>query len=217
MKGMRLNAMDSVSSVEAIYESCDDSAMTVPEQALGRCRSRRDDSAIKYLETRDKRQENTLEAPPLPRPRPEEFANVWNSGRGSLPKVETFTDGRRKKVRARIRSGLTLERFAQAVECCRTKPFLMGDNDRGWTATFDWLIANSENVEKAITNFGGKKGNGGQIGKGDRNLAAVNEALAGTGFSVDNLSVGGDGDSEAGDRGRFDFSNFLPPPHERAV
>lgn len=93
-----------------------------------------------------------LEATPLPGPRPEEFANVWNAGRGPLPKVETFTDGRRKKVIARIRSGVTLERFTQAVECCRTKPFLMGDNDRGWTATFDWLIANGENIEKSILN-----------------------------------------------------------------
>ena len=100
------------------------------------------------------------EASPLPRP--EEFANAWNQGRGPLPKVEAFTDGRRKKVTARIRSGLTLERFAEAVKNCREKPFLRGDNDRGWTATFDWLVANSENVEKAITNlYGATNPNGG--------------------------------------------------------
>lgn len=92
----------------------------------------------------------TTEATPLPRP--EEFANAWNQRRGTLPKIETFTDGRRKKVLARMRSGVTLERFIQAVECCNSKPFLRGDNPRGWTADFDWLIANGENIEKAITN-----------------------------------------------------------------
>jgi len=155
MKGMRLNAMESLSWETPIYESCDEGAATVPERGRGECRSERDDSATKYLETRDYETRDKikpLEATPLPGPRPEEFANVWNAGRGPLPKVETFTDGRRKKVIARIRSGVTLERFTQAVECCRTKPFLMGDNDRGWTATFDWLIANGENIEKSILN-----------------------------------------------------------------
>jgi hypothetical protein len=94
--------------------------------------------------------------------RPEEFANEWNRRRGPLPKVEKFTDGRRKKVQARLNAGVTLERFIAAVESCRTKPFLMGQNDRGWTADFDWLVANSENIEKAITNPYGlnKNGNG---------------------------------------------------------
>lgn len=93
--------------------------------------------------------------------RPEEFANVWNRNRAHLPKVERFTESRRKKVRARIAEGITLERFQEAVECCRGKPFLRGDNDRGWTADFDWLIENDKNIEKAITKpYGGCDGQG---------------------------------------------------------
>lgn len=88
--------------------------------------------------------------------RPEEFANAWNRLRGSLPKVESFTDGRRKKVITRVDEGLTLDRFAEAVENCRIKPHLKGDN--GWTADFDWLIKNSTNIEKAINNPYGLNG-----------------------------------------------------------
>jgi hypothetical protein len=96
----------------------------------------------------------------------EDFADSWNQLSGKLPKVQNFTDGRKKKVKTRIAQGLTLDRWHEAVKGCATKPFLLGDNGSGWTATFDWLIANAENVEKAITNpYGGSKSNGGFNGK----------------------------------------------------
>lgn len=106
--------------------------------------------------------------------RPEEFANTWNKFRGDLPKVEVFTDERRKKVIARIKSGATLARFAQAVENCRIKPHLRGDN--GWTADFDWLIKNSTNIEKAINNPYGINGEV-KNGKIENNLTATVGAL----------------------------------------
>lgn len=93
--------------------------------------------------------------------RPEEFANLWNDQRGSLPKVKEFTDSRRKKVKARINQGISLETFSAAVHCCKEKPFLRGMNDSGWTATFDWLVENDTNIEKAINNpYGLQNGNG---------------------------------------------------------
>lgn len=93
--------------------------------------------------------------------RPEEYANTWNKNRGPLPRVESFGDSRRKRVLARIRDGVTLERFTLAVTCCTSKPFLRGESTSGWVADFDWLIKNSENIEKAITNpYGSQNGNG---------------------------------------------------------
>ncbi len=85
--------------------------------------------------------------PPL---RPEEFANAWNARRGSLPKLWEFTDSRRKKVQARIRQGITVERFSEAVRLCTTMPFLLGKNPRGWVATFDWLVENDRNIAKVL-------------------------------------------------------------------
>lgn len=113
--------------------------------------------------------------------RPEEFANTWNRERGPLPKVEAFTESRRKKVKARIRQGITLERFQEAVACCRGKPFLRGENERGWTATFDWLIENDRNIEKAITGYSRTgAGHGSQLGEsnGDRAMRVLAESLA---------------------------------------
>jgi len=72
------------------------------------------------------------------------------------------------------------------VLCCVSKPFLRGDNDRGWTADFDWLIKNDRNIEKAITqpyglNPNGGKGNGAtkpSPNKQDRNIEAGRIASA---------------------------------------
>ncbi|HEV2174011.1 MAG TPA: hypothetical protein VGR71_10605 [Nitrospira sp.] len=121
-------------------------------------------------------------APPLPKIRPEEFANTWNKRRGELPRVEKFSDPRRKKVQTRMNEGLTLDRFIEAIENCRTKPFLRGVNDSGWTATFDWLIDNAVNVEKAINNpYGlnatGGKANGKPSSTDDR-AARINARIA---------------------------------------
>jgi hypothetical protein len=111
--------------------------------------------------------------------RPEAFANTWNRERGPLPKVQEFTDERRKKVQARIRGGITLERFCEAVACCREKPFLRGENNSGWVATFDWLIANGTNLQKAIEQpYGAGSANGIQTGKGDHNLEVLRQSLA---------------------------------------
>jgi hypothetical protein len=105
-------------------------------------------------------------SPSEPRLRLGDFTDSWNEHCGKLPKVEKLTDGRRKKLQARIRQGLTLDRWREAIHGCATKPFLMGSNGSGWTATFDWLLANDTNVEKAITNPYGV-GNQADNGKGN--------------------------------------------------
>jgi hypothetical protein len=90
-------------------------------------------------------------------PKPNSFPETWNALCGALPKVKEFSDSRRKKVQARIRQGISIETFESAVRACTEKPFLRGENDRGWTATFDWLIDNDRNIEKAITDLYGLK------------------------------------------------------------
>ena len=128
--------------------------------------------------------DDSPESEPESGPKPVDFFDRWNLLCKSLPKATKFTDKRRQHVKARIKGGMTLEQFEQAVEMCTFKPFLRGDNDRGWTATFDWLTANDENAEKAINNpYGLKNGkvtNHGNSGNGIRpqgqkpDTAAVN-------------------------------------------
>lgn len=144
-------------------------------------------------------------APSEPKIRPEDFANAWNQRRGNLPKVDKFTESRRRKVKTRMAEGLSLDRFIEAVENCRVKPFLHGDNDRGWTATFDWLMNNSENVEKAVNNpYGLNRKNGGN--HVNRSQAVVDSIHRVLGHDQDESSREVDGGAVCGPQSR---------PHER--
>jgi hypothetical protein len=174
--------------------------VTAPEQKQNRTDT----------EQKQKEPELTLLSPTAPKKeiRPEEFANVWNRLRGKLPKVERFTESRKKKVKTRMNEGLTLERFAEAVENCTTKPFLRGDNDDGWTATFDWLVENDKNLEKAINNpYGSNKPNGGNhaqvpTGKTDHGMAICAELIAEDQYRSRAVQNGGVQASEAKQDGR---------------
>jgi len=115
---------------------------------------------------------NTLSLLPTEEPQPKFSSqaafSIWNQHCGILPKVEAFTEKRKRKAQARIKSGLTEERFLRAVRCCTEKPFLRGENSSAWTATFDWLVHNDENIEKAINNpYGAGGTNGKQQLKGN--------------------------------------------------
>ena len=138
-----------------------------------------------------------------PHVRPEEYANVWNQLRGPLPKVQAVTESRRKKVKARMAQGVTLEAFAAAVRRCSTTPFLTGENSRGWRASFDFLTENDTNIAKVMEGKYDQSGNGGRAGRGfsktDRTLeaaASVVRELAGN--PVDRLGPGEAGDGEPG-------------------
>jgi hypothetical protein len=84
-----------------------------------------------------------------PRSRPDAFLTAWNENRGDLPRVLELGDDRRKKLQVRIRGGLTIERFTEAVKRCATTPFLAGKKSE-WRADFDWLIANDSNLLKVM-------------------------------------------------------------------
>lgn len=84
------------------------------------------------------------------RSHPDAFVAVWNENRGTLPRILDLSDDRRKKVQTRIRKGLTIERFTEAVKVCAATPFLTGQNDRKWRASFDWLVENDSNLLKVL-------------------------------------------------------------------
>lgn len=86
-----------------------------------------------------------------------EFVEAWNDNCGKLPAISKFSSDRQRKLEARIRSGLTLEEFVKAVQKCVSTGWLNGSGERGWQATFDWLIAKDSNVARVLE---GSYGNG---------------------------------------------------------
>jgi predicted phage replisome organizer len=66
----------------------------------------------------------------------------------SFPKIRSVSGARQKAIRARLNT-YSLEDFKAVFENAEASSFLKGSNERNWTATFDWLIAD-KNIAKVL-------------------------------------------------------------------
>lgn len=75
-----------------------------------------------------------------------------------------ISDKRKQSIKARIREH-GKEAFAKMIQMAIDSNFLKGQNPRGWTATFDWLIKPT-NFEKVLSgNFTNHSSDGSQSGR----------------------------------------------------
>ena len=73
--------------------------------------------------------------------KPEHVVEVWNdlATRHGLPAVKKITPERRKKLNTFIRRH-SIDDITEAIAAIPRSPFLLGQNGRGWQATFDWFL-----------------------------------------------------------------------------
>jgi hypothetical protein len=77
---------------------------------------------------------------------PDSFLEIWNANCGQLPKVREITKSRERKIKSRVKAKPDFAKdFTDAVKHAASNAFLTGDNNRGWVASFDWMIANDTN------------------------------------------------------------------------
>ena len=81
---------------------------------------------------------------------PEELLAIYEAERGALPPAHTLTAERRGKCAQWLAAGFTAGDFRTAVRRAAATPFLAGAGERGWRASFDWLIADSGNARKVL-------------------------------------------------------------------
>ena len=70
---------------------------------------------------------------------PEGLMEVWNSNRGELPKALAMSPGRTRAAKARL-SERSLDEWQNVIQRIANSPFCLGRNERGWVASFDWLL-----------------------------------------------------------------------------
>lgn len=58
----------------------------------------------------------------------------------SYPKLRAIEGNREKQIAARWKKYKSLDAFRELFEKAEASDFLKGENDRSWTADFDWLI-----------------------------------------------------------------------------
>jgi hypothetical protein len=78
------------------------------------------------------------------------YLDTWNSECGPLAKVVSFNTTRQRRLRARIAEGLTLAHFKSAVTKAARTPKCIGDNADKWQVSFDWLVADENNIAKLL-------------------------------------------------------------------
>lgn len=72
-----------------------------------------------------------------------------------IPSLRTLSEARKKSIRARLKT-YTLEDFRDLFEKAEASDFLKGKNNRDWSATFDWLIKDSNMIKVLDGNYDNK-------------------------------------------------------------
>ena len=76
------------------------------------------------------------------------IADMYNETCVSFPKVQKLSEARKKAIKARLRT-YSVEDFRKLFQMAESSTFLKGGNNRNWSASFDWLIADS-NMAKVL-------------------------------------------------------------------
>lgn len=96
------------------------------------------------------------------------IADMYNETCVSFPQLRSLSDSRKKAIRARLKT-YTVDDFKALFTKAEASSFLKGKNGRNWSATFDWLISDSNMAKVLDGNYDDKGGDG--SGKAARNFS----------------------------------------------
>lgn len=85
----------------------------------------------------------------------QQIADMYNDTCVSFPRLTTLSDTRKKAIRARLNT-YTIDDFALMFAKAEASCFLKGGNDRNWSATFDWMIKDSNMAKILDGNYDNK-------------------------------------------------------------
>ena len=120
------------------------------------------------------------------------IADLFNETCVSFPRCSKLSEGRKAAIRARFSAGYTMEDFQHLFQKAQESTFLRGGNKRNWTATFDWLISDSNMAKVLDGNYDDRQ-------KGSR----------GKGFPETSLSSFGGSREKDVSGGSFDTDDFF--------
>lgn len=94
------------------------------------------------------------------------LSELFNARCPNLPRVKEVSKGRREKERIRLEEHPDLTWWAVVFDKMNGSKFCCGQNERGWTATFDWIIANDGNALKVYEGkYDNREAKGGGLGE----------------------------------------------------
>lgn len=87
----------------------------------------------------------------------QQIADMYNDTCVSFPRLTSLSDARKKAIKARLKT-YSLEDFRQMFMKAEASSFLKGKNDRNWSATFDWMIKDSNMAKILDGNYDDRSG-----------------------------------------------------------
>ena len=78
----------------------------------------------------------------------QQIADMYNNTCVSFPRLTKLSESRKKAIKARLKV-YSVEDFQKLFEMAEGSSFLKGQNNRNWSATFDWLIKDT-NMAKVL-------------------------------------------------------------------
>ena len=84
------------------------------------------------------------------------IADMYNEICVSFPRVTILSDARKRVLRERLKI-YKQEDFKRMFEIAEKSSFLKGENDRNWSATFDWMIKDANMAKILDGNYNDKE------------------------------------------------------------
>lgn len=130
-----------------------------------------DSAHIEELKKKRIKEERVKSAPPMP-----PLALIWNEHCGDLANVVKTNKARNQKASLRW-SENSPEEWVAIVKRVTQSDFCRGTNDRGWKATFDWLIQAETHLKIAEGKY--DNGDGTTTGHAPMSIERARELLEG--------------------------------------
>lgn len=102
----------------------------------------------------------------------QQIADMYNATCVSFPRMTVLSEKRKKAIKARLRK-YSVDDIQRAFEMAQESDFLKGTNGRNWSATFDWIMCDSNMAKILDGNYAnkdnhrteGRDDTGGQAGR----------------------------------------------------
>lgn len=100
----------------------------------------------------------------------QQIADMYNDTCVSFPRLTTLSEARKKAIKARL-NVYSLEDFRRLFTKAQESTFLKGANNRNWTATFDWLIKDTNMAKVLDGNYDNRSDSSGGMSKPSNKVA----------------------------------------------
>ncbi len=142
-------ALQSGANAALMQPSCNADAAHLQRSANASAAPEKETETEKESETEPEAEGETERAGAgAPPPDPAAVVRDYNSICTALPPCRTLSEARKRAISARLQTYSASE-LHKMFEKAQASSFLTGQNKRGWSATFDWLMKD-ENIAKVL-------------------------------------------------------------------